>query len=511
MTTKRLIHHLEEHFHYSSFRPGQKEIIIDILKDKDVLGILPTGSGKSLCYQLPAQIIHGVTIVISPLISLMIDQVRELKANHFKEVVAINSFMSYAERENVYKNLENYKLIYISPELVQQKRLLNRLKQIKVQLFVIDEAHCISQWGHEFRPDYLKLKTVIRQLNHPTILALSATATDDIQQDIVRLLDRPDMEKYIYPIDRDNIIHCVEEIQTEENKVTRIIQLLIDYKVPTLIYFSSRRTAEEVATTLKANLPHLSIAFYHGGLEPSDRIAIQQQFLNDQIQVICCTSAFGMGINKENIRLIIHYHFPSQLESYIQEVGRAGRDGKQSVGIVLHSKKDAYLPRFLIENEIPNEEQLTFTFKLLAHMAKNKQKIPEDELELLKIFQLTETQWSFLHYQLEKNGIIKNNHVYYNKKNWEHSFNIINKHRTNRLLFKNTKLTEMIHWLGESGCLRKHLYSKFQNKVNMLDKDCCSNCGFSLSDWAPEQLTTIKLRKNSWEDKLKSIFLIEGQ
>lgn len=511
LTQKRLIHHLKEHFHYSSFRPGQQEIITDVLKGKDVLGILPTGSGKSLCYQLPAQIITGVTIVISPLISLMLDQVRELKANHFKEVVAINSFMSYTERENVYKNLHNYKLIYVSPELIQQKRLLNQLKQINVQLFVIDEAHCISQWGHEFRPDYLKLKTVVKQLNNPTILALSATAANDIQQDIIKLLDRPEMVKYIYPIDRDNIVHCVEEVQTEENKIARITQLLIDYKVPTLIYFSSRRASEEVATTIKTKLPDLKIAFYHGGLEPSDRIAIQQQFMNDQLHVICCTSAFGMGINKENIRLIIHYHFPSQLESYIQEVGRAGRDGKQSVGLVLYSKNDAYLPRFLIENEIPTEEQLIFSLKLLAHMAKNDQKIPENELDLLEMFQLTETQWRFLHYQFEKNGIIKNNHIYYKKKNWKHSFYKINEHRSNRLIFKNTKLTEIIHWLNEKDCLRKHLYKKFQDKVKMLDENCCNQCGFSFSEWDPEQLTTITMRKSSWEDKLKSIFLIEAK
>lgn len=500
--------HLKNHFNYPVFRTGQKEIIQDIMRGKDVLGVLPTGSGKSLCYQLPAKLLDGTTIVVSPLISLMIDQVKHLKAIQFKEVVALNSFMEYAERQQVYEQLHTYKLVYVSPELLQNESLLARLQQIDIRLFVIDEAHCISQWGHEFRPDYLKLHSIIELLKNPPILALSATATVNVQMDITTSLHRPNMTKHIYPMDRENITFCVRETSNETEKQASIVHLLSTYQVPTLIYFSSRRTAENIAKMIARELPNQRIAFYHGGMEQMDRITIQQQFMNDQLDVICCTSAFGMGINKPNIRLIIHYHFPSQIESFIQEVGRAGRDGKSSISLLLYSKKDYYIPSQLIQKELPTETDLASVFTQLKKSYEKQEHLPANEEQLVNLLQINEIQWRFLHYQFEKHGMMKGTHIFYEKDLWHHAFSTINQVRKNRLILKENKLVEMMQWMQQTECLRKHLYKSFQHTYTAPAFFCCSNCGFSFSDWDPLQTLGKENKPTSWEVKLKKKLLI---
>lgn len=510
MQDKLLEQALQTHFKYSQFRTGQKEIIQDILKGKDVLGILPTGSGKSLCYQLPAQILNGTTVVVSPLISLMIDQEKQLKANHFKSVVAITSFMDRIERHKVYKQLASYKLIYVSPELLQQEQLQKRLQHIHINLFVIDEAHCISQWGHEFRPDYLKLHSIIQSLGNPPILALSATATEEVQADIINSLKRDNMIKHIYPMDRDNICFNIYKVEDDNNKLDQLIHILSLHRVPTLIYFSSRKSTETYSSILAKKLPDRSIAFYHGGMDQMDRLTIQQQFMNNQLDVICCTSAFGMGINKDNIRLVIHFHFPTQLESFIQEVGRAGRDGESSVSILFYSKKDEYLPSFMIEKELPSEEELIFVFNQLSKLAKENKSLPKTDDDIELVFQINEIKWRFIQYQIEKNGIIKNNQIIYHQQHWQKTFHIINQYRKQRLTTKYTSLNNMKAWLNEDGCLREHLYKHFQPSYQRPKQYCCSNCGFSILDWKTKTHSNKNNPPNfkSWESKLQSLLLI---
>ena len=348
--------YLKKYFKYESFQEGQQEIIDDILQGHDVLGVLRTGSGKSLCYQLPAIMLPGSTIVVSPLISLMIDQVRQVKSYHYKEVVALHSFQNREERMSVLNQLHRYKLIYISPELLQQEIVLNKLKRMKISLFVIDEAHCISQWGYDFRPDYLRLKTIIETIGQPTILALTATATPEVQEDIMEKLAQKTMKQHIYPMDRRNISLLVHHLKREESKLDLLTYLISTYNQPIIIYFSSRKVAEQTASTLSERIGSRKVAYYHGGMNNEDRLKIQQQFMNDQLTVICCTSAFGMGINKNNIRIVIHYHLPIQLESYIQEIGRAGRDGENSISILLYEDGDEQIPLHIIENELPTKE-----------------------------------------------------------------------------------------------------------------------------------------------------------
>ncbi|OZU90081.1 ATP-dependent DNA helicase [Virgibacillus indicus] len=499
---------LKTYFGYTSFRTGQKEIIKDIMNGKDILGILPTGSGKSICYQLPAKLLEGITIVVSPLISLMIDQVKQLKAANFKEVIALNSFMEPVERNIVYQNLHRYKLIYISPELLQKQELQKKLVQLNINLFVIDEAHCISQWGHEFRPDYLKLNTIIERLDNPTVLALSATAALDVQDDISKALKRPTITKHIYPMDRDNITFCVQEVSHDHEKISILHQLLSDYHVPALIYFTSRKAAENTAQLLSVKNPSKRIAFYHGGMEQIDRITIQQQFMNDQLDVVCCTSAFGMGINKSNIHLVIHYHLPPQLESYIQEVGRAGRDGASSVGLLLISPNDVYLPRSIIEKELPSPEDIGVIFQQLLNYFKSGEKLPANEASIENMFQLNEVQWRFLRNQLEEHGMIDTGKIKYDKDIWIAAYHSIGNLINERKLVKKNKLNEMVQWVFEKDCLRKNLYKGFQSTYSPAAYHCCSNCGFTFSEWSPVETKQNVKNSLSWESKLKKLLLI---
>ncbi|MGM8211645.1 RecQ family ATP-dependent DNA helicase [Virgibacillus sp. W0430] len=497
---------LNKYFNYTSFQKGQKEIIKDVLKGEDVLGILPTGSGKSLCYQLPARLLDGSTLVVSPLISLMIDQVKQLKATQFKEVLALNSFIPYSKRKRLYKQLHMYQLIYVSPELLQQNEVIDALKKIKVNLFVIDEAHCISQWGFEFRPDYLKLESIIVELNKPPILALSATATEQIQQDIKLVLKRPNMKNHIYPMDKENIAFIIEKVANNEEKINILIRLLQQYTTPTLIYFSSRSEAEQVAKLLCTRLTSLRITFYHGGMENTDRLMVQQQFMNDQLDIVCCTSAFGMGINKSNIRFVIHYHLPPQLESFIQETGRAGRDGKNSASILFYAENDVYIHKNLINKELPSNGEIKYVWGKLYEFYLKDQALsmnPESD------FKLNDIQWRFLHYQLEMRGMIVNNKIVYDRNKWEVAQKRVIELKDNRLVLKQQKLKDMVAWIHKQDCLRKNLYNSFQDGYKQPTVSCCMNCGFSLAEWKPTERMTCQEKSSTWQDELQKIFLLE--
>ncbi|KKE79319.1 ATP-dependent DNA helicase [Oceanobacillus caeni] len=500
---------LQKHFRFSTFRTGQKEIIQDVLNGNDVLGILPTGSGKSICYQLPAIMMDGLTIVVSPLISLMMDQVKEMKANHFKKVIAINSFMNFEERREIYRNIHTYKLLFISPELLSQDFIIHLLQRVKVSLFVIDEAHCISQWGYEFRPDYLKLNSIIEKLGNPPTLALSGTATPEVQADIMTSLNKPEMIKHIYPMDKPNIAFCIEEVENDQEKNDMIIQLLKKYNIPTLIYFSSRLTAESFTRFLSEKLQGRRVGFYHAGMEPMDRVMIQQQFMNNQLDIVCCTSAFGMGINKGNIRLIIHYHIPLQLESFIQEVGRAGRDGKSSVSLLLFSKSDMLLPNHLIKSELPDAKDLSNVFGYLRDLTLQDMDLPKDDVQIQNLFNLNETQWRFLRYQLEKHHLIHDNKIMDYNKTWEDIYQSIFHVINSRVKLKISKLTEIIKWIHEDRCLRDTLYQGFQPTHSGAEFQCCSNCGFTWSEWTPEQQEIESNLGLNWENKLKKLLLLD--
>ncbi|MHA6251073.1 RecQ family ATP-dependent DNA helicase [Oceanobacillus sp. CAU 1775] len=500
---------LQRYFQYDSFRTGQAEIISDVMQGKNVIGVLPTGSGKSICYQLPAFLLEGLTIVVSPLISLMLDQERELKAKGLKKVASINSFVDFRERQRIIDNLDQYKLLYVSPEILQQEYLLERLSRVKVSLFVIDEAHCISQWGHEFRPDYLKIAPVISYLQHPRVLALSATATPKVQTDIIQTLKLESVEKRVYPMDRDNLTFVVDKLASNSEKMDTMISYLKQGFGPTLIYFSSRILTEEVSQILSKQLPHLRIAFYHGGMLAEDRVMIQQQFLNNQLDVICCTSAFGMGINKQNIRLVIHYHLPSQMEAYIQEVGRAGRDDQPSLCVLLNTPNDKFIPKRLIENELPSKQELEFVLYKMKSLSVQQLNIPKTDVDAIEYFQISETKWRFLRFHFEKHGMINNEKIIYNQNNWDQFYSYLLEWIDARLLHKLRGLNGMIEWIETEDCLRKKLYASFQANYKPAVFQCCSNCGVELSDWENEidNDDLVSQEINDWTLKLRTLLI----
>jgi ATP-dependent DNA helicase RecQ len=343
---------LQARFGHQAFRPGQLDVVNAVLGGKDALAVMPTGGGKSLCYQLPALAKPGVTIVISPLIALMSDQVEQLRKLGIP-AATLNSSQERSEQVSIFSRLREQVsaggsfLLYLSPERVQKPGFAEWLKTQKIALIAIDEAHCVSQWGHDFRPDYHKLK-LLRELRPDIpILALTATATPIVLRDIANQLGLKDPSRHVYGFYRPNLYCQVESCSDEDEKLAHVQSAVAaNPEGRVLVYCGTRKQTEEVATALARK--HLGVEFYHAGLDGEARSRIQTSYETGASRILVATNAFGMGMDYPNIRLVIHYQMPSNIESYYQEIGRAGRDGKESSCLLLYAKKDKALHSFFI-------------------------------------------------------------------------------------------------------------------------------------------------------------------
>lgn len=359
LTKSELSAGLQRYFGYQSFKLGQSDTLMALGEQHCAVAILPTGTGKSLCYQLYGLMTKQPVLVISPLISLMQDQVKELKYIGEHQAAALTSMLSKQEKRFVLRHLAEYHFIFISPEMALQPAMLRQLQRLKLGLLVIDEAHCISQWGPDFRPEYLQLGFLRQQLQQPLTLALTATATPRVKKDICNLLFTADEQATVIEqsVDRPNIYLAVEPAENIVKKNEKLIYLIQQLKTPGLVYFTSRKATEKFAQLI-SEVTDLNAAAYHAELTQQERFAVQQQFMLGNLDVVCATSAFGMGINQKNVRYVIHYHLPTDLESYLQEIGRAGRDGQQSIAILLYSPEDFGRQRQLSFSNLPQPNEL---------------------------------------------------------------------------------------------------------------------------------------------------------
>jgi ATP-dependent DNA helicase RecQ len=360
---------LREHFGFADFREGQHEVITAVLEGKDAVVVMPTGSGKSLCYQLPAMMFDGATLVVSPLIALMKDQVDALKQRGLPATF-INS--SLPEREQ-WARIEalrrrEFKLVYVAPERFRSSRFLDALRSINVSLFAVDEAHCISTWGHDFRPDYLRLKGVVQALN-PTgagtrTIALTATATPYVRSDIIQQLGLIKPQTFVSGFDRPNLTIDVVHTEKEREKIARIKRLAKTHEGSGIIYASTRKAVEQVALELQSQ--GLSVSAYHAGMGDAVRVRAQEDFMTARTQMIVATNAFGMGIDKPDIRFVAHYQMPGSIEAYYQEIGRAGRDGLPSSCVLLFNYADKNTHDFFIEGSYPSAEIVRDVYNALV-------------------------------------------------------------------------------------------------------------------------------------------------
>ncbi|MGB5975118.1 MAG: RecQ family ATP-dependent DNA helicase [Nodosilinea sp.] len=343
---------------YDSLRAGQEEAIAALLRGHDVLAVMPTGSGKSAIYQLAGALIPGATVVISPLLALQQDQVESIAEQEVGDAVAVNSTLGATQREDAFEALADDELefIFLAPEQFNNPETLARLQEAKPSLFVIDEAHCVSEWGHDFRPDYLRLGAVIDSLGHPRVLALTATAAPAVREEILQHLNMRDAEVVVQGFDRPNIWLEVRRFEDKAVKERALIDQVVRATKPGIVYVATRKQAEAVAEALEAK--GVQAIAYHAGMKTSDREKSQAAFMSDRAEVIVATTAFGMGIDKPNVRFVIHHSISDSVDSYYQELGRAGRDSEKAFALLFYCPDDLSIRRFLASSGQVTVEQV---------------------------------------------------------------------------------------------------------------------------------------------------------
>nr|WP_235867651.1 ATP-dependent DNA helicase RecQ [Ureibacillus chungkukjangi] len=441
---------LNKYFGYSAFRPGQREVIEKVLDGKDVIALLPTGMGKSLCYQLPGYIFDKPVLIVSPLLSLMQDQVDQMKQFKEKRVVALNSFLNPMQKRASIQNLHDYRFIFISPEMLLQEQVQQKLNSMELSLIVVDEAHCISQWGFDFRPDYLRIGQVLGKPNRPPIMALSATATQKVLGDIEAYLNMDSPYKFIHSVDRPNIHLGKMLFQGREEKIEWILDHVTKTAGPGIIYTQSRLKTESLSQRLLQS--GVTTAAYHGGMDPLDRQFIQQQFIDGSLDWIVATNAFGMGVHKQNVRQVIHESLPSNMANYMQEIGRAGRDGEDSLAILLYAEGDEELAKFVGIDDYPVDAHVD---SYISYRSRN-----ELPTSMIHNGEISETAFRVLDYwmnQLQPADV---------------------KQRLSSMKYEKMRAVEEVMDLIETNtCMREQLVHYFGQTLENRPEDCCQCCG----------------------------------
>jgi ATP-dependent DNA helicase RecQ len=372
-TIKRLLNTV---FGIQQLRDGQQRVIDSVLDGRDTLAIMPTGSGKSLCYQIPARILEGMTVVVSPLISLMKDQHEKLNEMGVRAVQVNSSLHAEEERESLAAIAENRcEIVFCTPERLVMPEFVAVLKEVKIALVVVDEAHCISQWGHDFRPAYLEMAGAIEALGRPPVLALTATATDDVVDDIGRQLSRPRMNVINTGVYRPNLHYRVVQVTNPGEKLQEALRLVRETAGKGIVYAATVKAAEEIYHLLQEEGE--SVTLYHGKLGAAERKANQDLFMNDERRVMVATNAFGMGIDKPDTRFVIHLQIPANLEAYYQESGRAGRDGKDAECTLLFLQDDKRVQQFFLVKHYPSADEIRSVYEAVRELAQNETATPD--------------------------------------------------------------------------------------------------------------------------------------
>jgi len=506
---------LREHLGFDDFREGQREVIATILSGQDAVVVMPTGSGKSLCYQLPAMMLSGATLVVSPLIALMKDQVDALQSRGLPATF-INSAISDAEQRSRIEALRRgqYKLVYVAPERFRSPRFNAALRSINISLFAVDEAHCVSTWGHDFRPDYLRLKNVIESLGTTRTLALTATATPYVRTAIIQQLGLKSPQAFVGGFDRPNLSIEVIHTQRERDKISRIRRLAKTHQGSGIIYTATRKAVEQVGINL-IDLG-LSVSMYHAGLKDAERIKAQEDFMTGRKQMIVATNAFGMGIDKPDIRFVVHYQMPGSIEAYYQEIGRAGRDGSPSSCLLLFNYADKNTHDFFIDGSYPDKMVVKEVYDALVSTGRKHIELSTSEIGRL-IDERNEMGINSALYLLERAGhiertVLGSNQTSQAKRNrtivmldnppvTQLRVNFADVSRRGEL--ERRKLREMIEFCYTERCFRGYILDYFGDRKHARQCGTCGNCGHVSSiptphvttqhDTAPRPLTDDEL------------------
>jgi ATP-dependent DNA helicase RecQ len=480
LESEELQNALHDLFGFESFNPGQEEVVGRIVAGEDTLAILATGAGKSLCYQLPALLLDGTTIVVSPLIALMKDQIDMLAELGFCNNVALNSTLSEDQEEAALARVASggVKIVFVTPEKLEDEQFLALLARIEIPLFVVDEAHCISQWGHDFRPAYLALGQVIKILGKPTVLALTATATPAVREDILLQLGIPNTKTIVKGFDRPNLRYEVIRAESEAAKLKSLKGLFESGLDGTgIIYTATIKNALEVQRYLHDQLD-LPAAVYHSKLQKHDRVSVHELFMHEAIRAVVATNAFGLGIDKANIRFVVHYDLPGSVEAYTQEAGRAGRDGDLSRCILLYRMSDTRVQNYFLTGKYPDIEDVQKVFGTLEYFGGQADGVSLADLR--KISQLPLTKLKVVLALLKKAGFIEmrararygltdqallNRELVLNLTNYD-----------TKKSYDQSKLAMMLQYSETRGCRRKFILNYFGEDFESEVCGQCDNC-----------------------------------